>query len=435
MNSKKILLINPPIYDFAAYDFWMKPLGLLYLSSIFKEHGHNISLIDASDRMDSYFDEVKSDKFGRGKLFCREVEKPDTLKDIPRKYKRYGLPGEEIKRRILDFDPDFILVTCTMTYWYPGVIEISDIVRNIDIEVILLLGGIYPTLLPEHAGKLDYDGVYDLNDRYIEELEIEIPGDFSDFPAPDYSLYDSVEYAAIATSLGCPFKCPYCSAPVIYSGKQEKDVYVVVKEIEELYHQGIRKFALYDDALLTDKERFVELCEKILNRGINALFFTPNGLHTGYIDRKVAEYMKKTGFREPRLSLETTDRELQKKITVKCTLKEFRNAVENLMEAGYSRKSIYTYLLAGLPGQTFESVKNSIVDVGEVGVKISLAEFSPIPGTPMSEDLPDPLFTNNSVFFYYRNRDKEMDKLKRLVRWVNRGVDLGFSLSEIKGYL
>jgi hypothetical protein len=25
----KILLVNPPVYDFAAYDFWVKPYGLL----------------------------------------------------------------------------------------------------------------------------------------------------------------------------------------------------------------------------------------------------------------------------------------------------------------------------------------------------------------------------------------------------------------------
>jgi len=30
MNDKpSILLINPPIYDFAAFDFWLKPLGML----------------------------------------------------------------------------------------------------------------------------------------------------------------------------------------------------------------------------------------------------------------------------------------------------------------------------------------------------------------------------------------------------------------------
>jgi len=30
-GEKRILLINPWIYDFAAYDLWVKPLGLLSL--------------------------------------------------------------------------------------------------------------------------------------------------------------------------------------------------------------------------------------------------------------------------------------------------------------------------------------------------------------------------------------------------------------------
>jgi hypothetical protein len=32
--EKSILLVNPWIHDFAAYDLWMKPLGLLYLGGI-----------------------------------------------------------------------------------------------------------------------------------------------------------------------------------------------------------------------------------------------------------------------------------------------------------------------------------------------------------------------------------------------------------------
>jgi len=35
----KILLINPWIYDFAAYDEWMKPLGLLYIASFLEKFG------------------------------------------------------------------------------------------------------------------------------------------------------------------------------------------------------------------------------------------------------------------------------------------------------------------------------------------------------------------------------------------------------------
>ena len=34
--SAKILLVNPPIYDFAAFDFWLKPYGLLSVAGFMR---------------------------------------------------------------------------------------------------------------------------------------------------------------------------------------------------------------------------------------------------------------------------------------------------------------------------------------------------------------------------------------------------------------
>ncbi|MGD2036453.1 MAG: B12-binding domain-containing radical SAM protein, partial [Desulfobacterales bacterium] len=45
-----ILLVNPWIHDFAAYDFWAKPLGLLYLAALLRSHGLSVSYIDCLDR-------------------------------------------------------------------------------------------------------------------------------------------------------------------------------------------------------------------------------------------------------------------------------------------------------------------------------------------------------------------------------------------------
>ncbi|MFQ5628541.1 MAG: hypothetical protein ACE5I1_07255 [bacterium] len=33
-KTPTFLLVNPWITDFAAYDFWSKPLGLLYIASV-----------------------------------------------------------------------------------------------------------------------------------------------------------------------------------------------------------------------------------------------------------------------------------------------------------------------------------------------------------------------------------------------------------------
>ena len=32
----RILLINPPIYDFSAYDFWLKPYGMLRVAGFLR---------------------------------------------------------------------------------------------------------------------------------------------------------------------------------------------------------------------------------------------------------------------------------------------------------------------------------------------------------------------------------------------------------------
>jgi radical SAM superfamily enzyme YgiQ (UPF0313 family) len=62
--------------------------------------------------------------------------------------------------------------------------------------------------------------------------------------------------------------------------------------------------------------------------------------------------------------------------------------------------------MAGLPGQRAEEVEESIIFVEETGARPILAEYSPLPGTPMFEkaramsyyDIAnEPLFHNNSI--------------------------------------
>ena len=49
-DTPHILLVNPWIHDFAAYDVWAKPLGLLTLAAILRQWGYRVSYIDCLDR-------------------------------------------------------------------------------------------------------------------------------------------------------------------------------------------------------------------------------------------------------------------------------------------------------------------------------------------------------------------------------------------------
>ena len=74
----KILLVNPPIYDFAAYDFWLKPYGLLSVAGFLREKADpfgklraSFKLFDYLDRSDPFVTEreqLASDRWGRGRF-------------------------------------------------------------------------------------------------------------------------------------------------------------------------------------------------------------------------------------------------------------------------------------------------------------------------------------------------------------------------------
>ncbi|MFB0509730.1 MAG: radical SAM protein, partial [bacterium] len=146
---KKLLLVNPWIYDFKAFDFWMKPLGLLYVGSMLRSSGYEVKLIDCLDRyhpvlLKAVGDMPKVDKFGRGKFYAEELEKPELLKTIKRRFKRYGMPKPVLKEILETTEPpDAILVTSIMTYWYLGVSDTIKTLKEHFPDVPVILGGIY----------------------------------------------------------------------------------------------------------------------------------------------------------------------------------------------------------------------------------------------------------------------------------------------------
>ena len=127
MSKNRLLLINPWIYDFAAFNLWVEPIGLLSIGSIFHQHGYQLDFIDCLDRYNPDLLEMqglttpKGNAYGTGKYHQEPVERPEVVKDVPRHFCRYGITPEifesELDKRP---KPDVVLVTSKMTYWYPG---------------------------------------------------------------------------------------------------------------------------------------------------------------------------------------------------------------------------------------------------------------------------------------------------------------------------
>lgn len=412
--SPHVLLINPWIDDFAAYNLWIKPLGILYLASLLKGYGFEVTVVDCLEF------NVKKKRYGDGNFFKTRIEKPKPLRSIPRYYNRYGIPEDALSRKFSSIErPDVIGITSGMTYWYPGLFRTIEIARAFFLEVPILLGGIYATLCNEHASKfsgVDYvvsgEGEAEALKLVSELTRWELPPNpellTNDLLYPAFDLYPQLDYICISTSRGCPLRCTYCASQFLTKGFTRRDPMKVVEEIEYWTTQfHIENIAFNDDALLINPDKHImPILKEVIRRKIRCNFHTPNALHIRGIDEEVADLLFCGGFKTIRLGLETSDEAVQFETGGKVDNQNFRNAVRNLKKAGYRREEIGVYIMVGLPGQKVKEAEESIAFVKETGSKPILVEYSPIPNTVLFEkakkmsrfDLEnEPLFQNNSI--------------------------------------
>jgi radical SAM superfamily enzyme YgiQ (UPF0313 family) len=427
--SKNVLLINPWIYDFTAYDFWLKPLGLLYVASLIRRFTpHSVSFIDCLDRSHPGLKRqpaMKAD--GRGPFPKEEVPKPAVLRGVPRRFSRYGIPVDVFEEELARSPkPDAVLLTSAMTYWYPGVQTVVDLVRRRFGAVPVLLGGVYATLCPDHA-------------RAETGADLVVPGPAGTalfaalaaaldsgppsvpnlsgpdaLPPPAFDLVRDKTWLPVMTSRGCPFRCSFCASSLLNAGFEQRPAESVLSEILDSHARfGTRHFAFYDDAFLSGKERHAwPLLEGLSAAASPLSFHAPNGLHLREVDATTARLLRAAGVRSIYLSLESTDEALMLERSPKASAEDLRRALGELERAGYERRAVSVYLIAGLPGQGAAGIEESVRFVRGLRATPRVAYFSPIPGTTewstlvrrgvLAEDS-DPLLHNKTAFAYLKS--------------------------------
>lgn len=412
----RVLLVHPWIHDFAAYDFWIKPVGLLRLGSFLRKRNVEVFLVDLLDPHHPGLEDqrLRRTPTDRGSLPKQEIQKPKELAWFPRRYHRYGLPpplAEEELRKVPP--PDAILVTSGMTYWYPGVRETISLCKKLFPDSPVVLGGVYATLLPEHAREVTgADLVIPGGDPGVIHRELsrilpigEPPE--GNLPPPAWDLASRYRSISVKTSEGCPFRCSYCASHLLNPKYTPRPVGEVVEEISQgLTFLSSEDLAFYDDALLLNAEAHIlRILEGISSLGPIRIH-CPNGLHARYIGPQLARELKAHGFHTIRLGLESSRDDFHSQIDSKLSIEEFRLAVESLLKAGYPGREIGVYVLAGLPGQTIEDLENTVRFVLDLGLRPHLAEYSPVPGTDLWEQAKEaspfpisqePIFQNNTL--------------------------------------
>ena len=440
--------MNPPIHDFAAYDFWLRPYGLMSVAGQLRGQAEFL-FFDYLDRLrgncgfqiadcglvskdpsnpQSSIRNPQSDEWGRGTFSFERTPNPAPLKEIPRYFRRFGRHRTGFQEYLSSQAPfDFALVQTVMTYWYPGVAEVMEDIRHACPGARIVLGGNYATLCTEHARRLGADLVIVGSDlRPLWQL-LEVT------PAPEqpalWEVYESLHVGALKLSDGCPFRCSYCSVPKVYAGFKPRPLGRAIAELELLVGRGAENVAFYDDALLCDAGKVLTpFLQEVIRRGVHVNFHTPNALNARFLNAELADLMVRSGFKTFYLGFESTSRQWQQGTGGKVFSDELAQSARHLLAAGADPANVTAYQILGHPDSDLQELEASMRFVHSLGIRGMLADFSPIPGTIDGEacrrwvDMDEPLMHNKTAFPILRLGFDEVNRLKDLQRQLNRNL-------------
>jgi hypothetical protein len=435
ISGANILLVNPAVYDFTAYDFWLKPYGMLGVGGLIGGEAR-FRLFDYLDRLDPAMKtlnpKLSNDKWNRGGFYSEKIQKPAPLADIPRVFRRFGLPREVFQDMLKDHEPlDFAFVQTQMTYWYLGVAEAIEDIRRYQPAAKIVLGGPYATICPEHARGLGGDLVIEGDD--LEPLWQMLKLRPTTHKPPLWEAYPQLHSGVMKLTCGCPYSCTYCA---VGQGKEKfshRPLADCIADYQALKDLGVSDIAFYDDALLyKPQELLIPFMEHVIRcgseSGTTINLHTPNALHARFLTDELAELMVRAGFKTFYLGFESASDKWQKQTGGKVVCGDLRAAVEGLRKAGAMPSNIAAYQIVGHPDMDSQHLAETMEFANSLGIRVMLADFSPIPGTIDGErarkwtDIDEPLNHNKTAFPIRVFGDDTVNRLKDMCRALNNEV-------------
>jgi len=364
-------------------------LGISYISSLLKGHGHNTKLIVLS-----------------GTLSRRNKETIETS--------------------LKEFSPKLICFTAVATE-YPLIACIARYIKNNYRDIFLLIGGPHASLNPQEVILDSFDalcigeGEYPTLELVWKLEKSEVPSgianlwikngseiekkptrpflrDLDSLPFPDRQMWrdwirQPQSVHSVLLGRGCPFQCTYCSnsalsklAPGTYVRFRSPDN--VVEEIHEILRefQTTREIYLEVETIAANRRWALDLCSKLesLNKKLSQpLSFGVNLRVTSNADMaELFAAFERSNFRLVNIGLESGSERVRHDILKRdYSNQDIINVVKLAKKHGLE---VVLYNMMGFPGETLadfkETVKLNRICLPD-GSNTSI--FFPYPGTDL----------------------------------------------------
>ena len=183
-------------------------------------------------------------------------------------------------------------------------------------------------------------------------------------------------YVSLYSTRGCPAQCTFCLWPQTLSGhawrkRSTDDVAAEMANAKKLFPH-VKEFFFDDDTFNIQKARTIELCEKL----------KPLGLTWSCTSRVTTDYdtlkaMKDAGCRLLIVGYESGDPQILKNIKKGATVQRALDFTRDCHKLGLI---IHGDFILGLPGETKESIKNTIEFAKQIDcetIQVSIAHAFP----------------------------------------------------------
>lgn len=213
-----------------------------------------------------------------------------------------------------------------------------------------------------------------------EDLEQDLPGMAWDL-LPPLSRYrtagwhswsnntEKQPFAALYTSLGCPYKCSFCMINIINRTKQGPNISsqdsnsfrwwspeFIIKQFDEIARQGVKNVKIADELFVLNPRHFEAICDLIIQRGYDFNIWAYSRVDT--CKPKYLDKLSKAGVKWLGLGIENPNNELRKEIH-KEGFQDVKvlDLINNIRDAGINVGGNYIF---GLPYDTKESMEATL---------------------------------------------------------------------------
>ena len=186
-------------------------------------------------------------------------------------------------------------------------------------------------------------------------------------------------YTFIVTGRGCPAGCKFCIKHVNYQySVRLRSPEKLVEEMKVLSSLGIQHVQMYADLFTANREHVMALCELIQKSKLN-MTWTCNS-RVDFVDQEMLSAMAKAGCMLIAWGIESANEAVLKRARKGYRLEQAGQALTWARQAGIMN---WGYFIIGLPGETVQSIQETIALSKKLPLDIALFHVAaPYPGTP-----------------------------------------------------